>query len=162
MRVAVYPGSFDPITNAHVEMVRRALLVFDKVVVLVGFNLRKKTMFTSGERVDLVRAVFATEPRVEVAAFEGLIADYMRQHGYHFLLRGLRAVSDFDYEFQMDLTNRHLNSDMQTVFLMASESNLYVASSMVREVAMLDGDASGWVPPVVWRALKFKVEQQHA
>lgn len=149
-RVAVYAGSFDPITNGHVEMVNRGLRVFDRVVVLVGNNIRKKTRLTVDDRVTLAKKVFADEPRVMVDVFGGLLVDYMEERNHRFVLRGLRAVSDFDYEFQMSLANRHLSPDIESVFLMASEEHLYVSSSTVWEVFSLGGDASQWVPPVVW------------
>jgi len=123
-RIAVYAGTFDPITNGHVEMVRRGLSLFDKVVVLVAKNPRKQTMFMEDQRTRLVRKVFKEEPRVEVDSFDGLLVTYMERNDYRFLLRGLRAVSDFDGEFAMALTNRHLTSpdfNVESVFLMASE-----------------------------------------
>jgi len=156
----VYAGSFDPFTNGHHEMIRRGLVLFDNVIVLVGTNIRKQTMFTPEERVKLIQENFGENPdHVWVETFEGLIAKYMKDYHYKFLLRGLRAVSDFEYEFQMSLANRQLYFHMEPVFLMANEADLYVSSSMVKEVALMGGDASKWVPPNVWDALKAKVKR---
>ena len=152
----MYAGSFDPFTNGHYEMIRRGLVLFDNVIVLVGTNIRKQTMFTPEERVKLIEENFGDDFWVET--FDGLLANYMKENHYRFLLRGLRALSDFEYEFQMSLANRQLYFHMESVFLMANEADLYVSSSMVKEVALMGGDASKWVPPPVWEALKNKVQ----
>ena len=163
-RVAVYAGTFDPLTKGHMEMIRRGAHLFDGVVILVATNIRKQTMFTVEERVDLIykalHPLHGSYPlNVEVGVFDSLLVQYMRHHGYKFILRGLRAVSDFDYEFQMALANKHLNKDIETVPLMASEEYLYVSSSMVKEIAVMGGDASQWVPQTVWKAIQAKVKK---
>ncbi|MFA6235348.1 MAG: pantetheine-phosphate adenylyltransferase [Bacteroidota bacterium] len=159
-RVAVYAGSFDPITFGHIALIGRGLKLFDEIVVLVATNPKKQSLFTVEERVTLIKE--AVPAPITVDTDNGLLAIYMQKHGYRFLLRGLRAVSDFDYEFQMSLTNRHLvekedsSYSVESVFLMADEAHLYVSSSMVREVAVMGGDASQWVTPNVWKALQKK------
>jgi pantetheine-phosphate adenylyltransferase len=157
-RKAVYAGSFDPITKGHLDIVKRALGVFDEMVVAVAHNPAKDTaLFTAPERVAMIREGLAdVSGRVTVDAFTGLLVDYCDRVRAHAIIRGLRAVSDFEYEFQMAMMNRHLNSRVETYFMTASESYFYTASRLVKEVASLGGDVSGLVPPVVHRALVEK------
>ncbi len=153
-KVALYPGSFDPITLGHVDIVERALQVFDEVVVAVAVNMRKTPTFSGDERVDLIRATFADEPRVEVVSFSGLLVDYARARGIKTVLRGLRAVSDFEYEFQLASMNRRLTEEVDFIFMMTSEEHFFVSSSLVREVALNGGDVTQFVPPPVVAALR--------
>ncbi|MCB9549047.1 MAG: pantetheine-phosphate adenylyltransferase [Myxococcales bacterium] len=158
MRVALYPGSFDPITTGHVDIVRRALGVFDRVVVAVAVNARKTPTFTDEERVALISHCFADAPEVEVVTFQGLLVDYCRQRGIRTVLRGLRAVSDFEFEFQLASMNRRLTDQVDYIFMMTSEEHYYISSSLVREVAFNGGDVTGLVPEVVARALRERYE----
>jgi pantetheine-phosphate adenylyltransferase len=159
-RTAVYPGSFDPITLGHVDLVRRGLILFDEIVVAVAINSAKHTLFTLDERVELIRRTFADEPRVRVTGFEGLLVDYLQENGIGTLLRGLRAISDFDYEFQISQMNRALRPDVDTVFLMTGSQYFYLSSSVIKEVARFGGDVSAWVPEPVREALagKFRAD----
>lgn len=158
MRKAIYAGSFDPFTNGHADIVRRALKVFDHVVVAVAHNPGKDaSLFSAGERVEIIREVLTDVcDHVSVDAFEGLLVDYCRRVGASVVVRGLRAVSDFEYEFQMAMMNRHLNRDIETFFMMASQDYFYTASRLVKEVARLGGDVGGLVPEVVRRKLAEK------
>lgn len=153
-KVALYPGSFDPITLGHVDIVERALQVFDEVVVAVAVNMRKTPTFSGDERVDLIRATFADEPRVEVVSFSGLLVDYARTRGIKTVLRGLRAVSDFEFEFQLASMNRRLTEEVDFIFMMTSEEHFFVSSSLVREVALNGGDVTQFVPAPVVEALR--------
>ena len=153
-RLAIYPGSFDPITNGHVDIVRRALTMFDQVIVAIANNLRKAPLFSVAERTAHIQAAVGREPRVEVDAFDGLLVDYVKRRGARVVVRGLRALADFEYEFQLAHMNRRLGVDIDTVFLMTSEKDFYVSSSLVKEVALLGGDVAGLVPPAVAAALK--------
>ena len=156
--LALYPGTFDPITNGHLDVLRRAAALFDAVEVTVAVNAEKRTLFTAAERVALVEACVAAEglAGVTVATFEGLVAAYARRHGAGVLVRGLRQVSDFDYEFRMAGANRRLNPDLETVFLMTSEAHAPVSSSIVRDVHRWGGDVGLFVPPPVAAALAAK------
>ncbi len=158
-RLAIYPGSFDPITNGHVDIVRRALAMFDKVVVAIANNLRKAPLFSVEERKAHIVSAIGGEPRVEVDAFEGLLVEYVKRRGAKVVVRGLRALADFEYEFQLAHMNRRLGNDIDTIFLMTSEKDFYVSSSLVKEVAMLGGDVSGLVPPEVEKALRRRAGQ---
>jgi len=153
--VAVYPGSFDPITKGHEDLIRRALSFADTVIVAVAVNSTKQPLFTPAERVSLIRQA-VTDPRVEVRSFDGLLADFVRAAGATLIVRGLRAVSDFDYEFQMALMNRNLAPGVETVFLVPAFDLTYVSSSLVREVARFGADVSRLVHPAVEQALKQK------
>jgi len=154
--LAVFPGSFDPITNGHVDIVERSLRIFDRVVVAVAFNPNKDlALFTPEERVAMIRKATGSK-RVIADAFSGLLVDYARDKGAKVILRGLRAVADFEYEFQMALMNRHLRPDIETMFVMAGESHFYTSSRLVKEVARLGGDIRGLVPPNVHKALAAK------
>ena len=154
MRTALYPGSFDPITNGHVDIVRRGLEIFDRVVVAVAVNIKKTPTFPDAQRIAMIDETFTGEPRVEAVTFSGLLVDYARESGIRAVLRGLRAVSDFEYEFQMASMNRRLTDAVDYVFMMTSEENFYVSSSLVREVALNGGDVSGLVPDCVLRAFQ--------
>ena len=155
-RLAVYPGSFDPATNGHMTIIHRALRLFDHVVVAVARNGQKNPLFTMDERQSLLREALKGVPRVEVDSFEGLLVDYVRKRRANAVIRGLRAVSDFEYEFQMANANRRLNPNYEAVFLMTGEDYFYISSQMVREVASLGGDVSGMVPRCVQRELEKK------
>lgn len=161
-RIAVYPGTFDPITNGHVDILRRGLKIFDRVVVALAENVRKSPLFSIEERRALIDAAVARDPRVEVDAFSGLLVNYVRRQKATAVIRGLRALADFEYEFQAAHMNRHLAPEVETVFLMTSEESFYVSSSLVKEVALMGGDVSRMVPPVVVAALGRKFEElQH-
>jgi pantetheine-phosphate adenylyltransferase len=154
---AIYPGTFDPITYGHIDVVTRATKVFHKVIILVARNTSKTPMFSDEERVEMVKEVFKKNKQVVVDGFEGLLVQYAQQHSAKVILRGLRALSDFEYEFQMALTNRKLAPDIDTVFLLPDERYTYLNSTIVREVARLGGDVSDFVPPSVRRHLLAKV-----
>ena len=153
--IAIYPGSFDPITNGHIDIVRRCLAIFDKVVVAVADNVRKTPLFTLDERMAQIKGAVGDD-RVEVDAFRGLLVDYVRQKGARVVVRGLRALADFEYEFQLAHMNRRLSSDIETVFLMTGAKDFFVSSSLVKEVAGLGGDLTGLVPESIRRALEEK------
>jgi len=154
-RVAVYPGSFDPITRGHENLIRRALTFADRVIIAVAVNVAKQPLFTLEERVALIQKA-AVDPRVEVRSFDGLLAAFVRAAGATLIVRGLRAVSDFEYEFQMALMNRNLAPGVETVFLVPAFDLTYLSSSLVREVARFGGDVSQLVHPAVGQALKQK------
>jgi pantetheine-phosphate adenylyltransferase len=155
-RVAIYPGSFDPLTNGHVAIILRGLNLFDRLIVSVANNPQKKPLFTVAERKAFVVEAVKSDPRVEVDSFDGLLVEYARSRGVHTVLRGLRAVSDFDYEFQLANMNRKLLPEFESVFVMTGEDYFYVSSRLVREVATFGGDVTGLVPAHVARALKSK------
>jgi pantetheine-phosphate adenylyltransferase len=154
--VAVFPGSFDPLTSGHVDIIERGRYIFDKVIVAVLINHEKTPLFTVDERVDMIREVFRDQSDVEVDRFHGLLVEYAQRKGAHALIRGLRAVSDFEYEFQMALMNRRLNHRLETVFLMPAEQYTYTSSRLIKEVFMLGGQVSGLVPAVVEERLRLK------
>lgn len=158
-RIAVFPGSFDPLTNGHVDIIRRGARIFDRIIVAILLNVEKSPLFTPAERVALIRDVFQDTPQVEADTFEGLLVDYARQKEANVIVRGLRAVSDFEYEMQMALMNRHLFPDVETVFMMPAEQYTYVSSRLVKEVASLGGSVHGLVPAPVEAKL---VERQRA
>ncbi len=153
---AVYPGSFDPITNGHVDIIRRGAEVFDRLIVLVAVNSEKKTLFSLEERIDLIQQVFADHPKVEVDRFEGLLVDYLRGQGIRVVVRGLRAVSDFEYEFQMALMNRKIYPQADTFFMAARENYSYVSSRILKEVFALGACIKDLAPPVVIEAMQRK------
>ncbi len=148
-RLAICPGSFDPITKGHEEIIRRAASLFDRVIVVVSANPDKNPIFSLDERVRLIHAVCVDMPHVEVDKFSGLLIDYVRRKSAVAIVKGLRAVSDFDYEFQMALTNRKLMPQAETVFLTPSSDNMYLSSSMVRQIARFGGDVSSFVPSII-------------
>ncbi|HVZ48848.1 MAG TPA: pantetheine-phosphate adenylyltransferase [Gemmatimonadaceae bacterium] len=154
--VALYAGSFDPITNGHADLIRRSLGFVDRLVVAVANNASKQPLFTAAERVALIASTMAGEPRVEVKSFEGLLVDFARRNGIRMIIRGLRAVSDFEYEYQMALMNRHLGSEIETVFMIPSLDTTHVSSSLVREIARYGGDVASLVHPAVVEALRGK------
>ncbi|NVM02821.1 MAG: pantetheine-phosphate adenylyltransferase [Candidatus Helarchaeota archaeon] len=158
MRTAVYPGTFDPITNGHVDIIKRALNIFDKVIVAVSVDSAKNSLFTVEERIKMIREAVKDIQRVEVDSFRGLLVDYAKKMNAVAVIRGLRAVSDFEYEFQMALTNRHLNENIETVFLMPSEKYTYLNSSIVKELASLGGDITYFVPEIVKEELMKKIK----
>ena len=160
MNRAVYAGTFDPITFGHMDVAARAAHVFDHLTLAVAEDPRKTLMFSTAERLELARAGVAHLKNVEVVPFGGLLVDWARQRGIQVLIRGLRALSDFEYEFQMALTNRKLAPDIETLFLMPNEDYSYVSSSMVREIASLGGDVEKFVPPAVAAALKTKLARK--
>jgi pantetheine-phosphate adenylyltransferase len=155
MRIAIYPGSFDPLTNGHLSIIHRALQMFDRVIVAVAVNPKKTPLFTEEERKTFIREA-CPDPRVEVDAFHGLLVEYAKARGVNVLLRGLRAVSDFEYEFQLANMNRKLAPGVETVFMMTGEDYFYVSSNLVREVALFGGDVEGLVPPGVFQALRAR------
>ncbi|MEX2495035.1 MAG: pantetheine-phosphate adenylyltransferase [Woeseia sp.] len=150
---AMYPGTFDPITRGHEDLVRRACRLFDKVVVAIAANPGKEPMFSLDERVALARAVLGGIDGVEVTGYEGLTVSFAKDHGLRVIVRGLRAISDFEYEFQLANMNRHLTDEVETAFLTPTETYTYISSSMVREIASLGGDVSEFVSPPVKKAL---------
>ncbi len=154
--VAIYAGSFDPVTHGHEDIMVRSLEFADRLVVAVATNVAKQPLFTVEERVDLVRATMAKHPQIEVRAFDGLLVNFAREIGASLLIRGLRAVSDFEYEYQMALMNRHLSSRLETVFMIPSLETTYISASLVREVARFGGDVTALVHPEVARALRAK------
>ena len=154
-RVAIYPGSFDPITNGHVDIVHRCLEMYDRVVVTIADNVRKAPLFSVDERKALVRAAIP-DARMEVDAFTGLLVDYVQRRGAKIVVRGLRALADFEYEFQLAHMNRRLAPDVETLFMMTGEHDFFVSSSLVKEVAALGGDVSAMVPRGVGEALRRK------
>jgi len=154
--VAVFPGSFDPITNGHLDIIQRSLSVFGSVIIAILVNPEKRPLFTVEERVDIIRETYRREARVRVDTFSGLLVDYAMKVGASAIVRGLRAISDFEYEFQMALMNRRLNPRIETVFLMAPESYSYLSSRLVKEVFQLGGRVHELVPPVVERWLREK------
>jgi pantetheine-phosphate adenylyltransferase len=154
---AIYPGTFDPVTNGHCDLIERAARLFDHVIVAVAANPKKVPMFTLEERVSLAQQALTNVPNVEVCGFDTLLADYARSRGAQVILRGLRAVSDFEFEFQMAGMNRQLAPDIETLFLTPAEKYTYISSSLVKEVAALGGDISGFVHPVVSAALSSRL-----
>ena len=155
MPAAIYPGSFDPLTNGHLSIIQRGLKMFDRVIVAIALNPKKAPLFTVEERLELIREA-CPDPRVEVDHFEGLLVSYARRRNVKVLLRGLRAVSDFDYEFQMANMNRTLAPDVETVFMMTGEDYFYISSQLVREVASMGGDVDDLVPTNVLARLNQK------
>jgi pantetheine-phosphate adenylyltransferase len=155
-QIAVYPGSFDPITYGHLDIIERGLEVFDEIVVAVAQNIDKKGLFTTAERISLIRAAVNDNPRVKADTFEGLLVDYVVAQGARVILRGLRAVSDFEYEFQIAQMNHNLRREVETLFMMTSVPYGYLSSSIVKEVAALHGPVESLVPPPVHKALTEK------
>ncbi len=159
MKTAIYPGSFDPITNGHLDIVRRGLNIFDKIIIAVLHNPGKKSLFTVKERLGMIEKSLTDLPGAEADSFEGLLIDYAEQKKAVAVLRGMRAVSDFDYEFQMALMNRRLNRNIQTIFLMTGLRWIFTSSSIIKEAALFGGDVSGMVPPFVQQQLTKKMAE---
>ncbi|MCD6277638.1 pantetheine-phosphate adenylyltransferase [candidate division WOR-3 bacterium] len=157
MKVAVYPGTFDPVTNGHIDIIKRASRIFDKLIVLVALHRGKDTMFTKEERVEMLKKSVEGMRNVEVDFYEGLIAEYVKDKRILAVIRGMRAVSDFEYEFQMALMNRHLNPEIEIIYLFPDEKYTYLSSSIVKEVASFGGDISTFVPPHVEKMLIKKL-----
>jgi pantetheine-phosphate adenylyltransferase len=155
-KIAVYPGSFDPVTNGHIDLIERSLRVFDHLIVAVANNPRKQPMFSVEERLEMLDASIpaSDKARLSIDSFEGLLVQYAKQVKAHVVIRGLRAVSDFEFEFQMANMNRHLEPEIETVFMMTGEEAFYISSNFVREVAMFGGSVKGMVPAPVYEKLK--------
>jgi pantetheine-phosphate adenylyltransferase len=155
-KIAIYPGSFDPVTNGHIDIAERALKIFDKIIVAILHNPIKKFLFSVEERAEMLRSSFEAYPNIEVETFDGLLVDYASKKESIAILRGMRAVSDFEYEFQLALMNRRLNREIQTVFLMTGLRWIFTSSSIIKEAAQFGGDIKSMVPPIVNRKLKEK------
>ena len=157
-RIAIYPGSFDPITNGHLDILKRSKSLFDKVIIAVNDNRLKEFLLTAKERVKLIREVLEGCPGIEVESFQGLLVHYAEKKGARFIIRGLRALSDFEYEFQMDLMNRKLNSKIETVYLMTNQRYSYLSSSIIKEIIKLGGDTQDLIPDLVREKLLEKLK----
>jgi pantetheine-phosphate adenylyltransferase len=155
-KMAIYPGSFDPFTSGHLDIVQRAVKIFPRLVVAVAVNVRKLPTFTVEERVAMLEETLSGMDRVEIDSFSGLLVDYARHKGAHVIVRGLRALSDFENEFQMAHMNRRLHPELETIFMMTSQEHFYVSSQTVKEVAFFNGDVSGVVPPAVLKRLNSR------
>ena len=155
--LAVYPGSFDPLTNGHVDIISRGAKMFDRIIVAILVNAEKAPLFSMDERVEIARVVFASLPSVEVDTFDGLLVDYVARRRAQVIVRGLRAVSDFEFEFQMALMNQRLNPKIDTVFMMPAEQYTYISSRLIKEVFSLGGRVNGLVPELVEERLRGKV-----
>ena len=156
MKTAVYPGSFDPVTNGHIDVIKRALRIFDKVIVTVGDNPGKEPTFTTEERIEMLKESTKDLNNIEIDSFSGLLLDYVKSKNSNIIIRGLRAVSDFDFEFQRALMNRVVEKDVETIFIMTKEDFVYLNSSVVKEMAMFEGKVNGLVPEIVEKKLKEK------
>ncbi len=155
-RTAVYPGTFYPITNGHLSIVNRALKIFDKLIIAILNNPQKEPLFSIEERISMIKDVLRSKSNIEVDVFDGLLVDYVLKKKSNVILRGIRTLSDFEYEFQMALMNRKLNRDVQSIFLMTDYKWFYISSTIIKEAASFNGDISGLVPPSVCRKLKEK------
>ena len=155
-RVAIYPGSFDPLTSGHVDIIERGARIFDQIVVAILGNVEKTPLFSEKERIEILRDVFKGRDNVQIETFNGLLVDYAQQKQASVIVRGLRAVSDFEYEFQMALMNRHLAPGIETVFMMPAEQYTYISSRLIKEVFTLGGEITGLVPPIVEEKLRAK------
>ncbi len=154
MKTVLYPGSFDPVTNGHINLIHRGLSIFERMIVAVAHNARKTPLFTPEERMAMLRAAIGDEPRVEVTTFEGLLVDYAQKRQVTAVMRGLRALSDFEFEFQLAHMNRRLAPQIETVYMMTGEEHFYVSSSLIREIAQFGGNLAGLVPESVEKGLK--------
>ena len=159
-RVAIYPGSFDPVTNGHLDIVKRGLKLFDKIIVTILYNPGKETLFSVEERLGMLRESMKSLSHIEIDRYDGLLVDYAAKRKANAILRGMRAVSDFEYEFQMALMNRRLNREIQTVFLMTGLRWIFTSSSIIKEAARFGGNIEGMVPPNVLKKLKIKFGQK--
>jgi len=155
-KIAIYPGSFDPITNGHIDIIKRARLLFDKIIIAVNDNPQKPFLFTAKERVEMIKEILNLSTGVEVESFRGLLVHYADKKGASFIIRGLRALSDFEYEFQIDLMNRKLNPKIQTVYLMTNQSYSYLSSSIIKEIIRLGGNTPSLIPDLVRKKLQEK------
>lgn len=155
-KIAIYPGSFDPITNGHLDIIKRARSLFDKVIIAVNNNPLKTFLFTAQERVEMIKELFNVSEGIEVESFQGLLVQYAKKKGARFIIRGLRALSDFEYEFQMDLMNRNLNPGIQTLYLMTNQRYSYLSSGIIKEIVRLGGSAEGLIPDLVEKKLLEK------
>ena len=160
-RTVIYPGSFDPVTLGHLEVIRRAAKMFDKVIVAVLINSSKRPTFSVEERIELLKDAVAELDNVEIAGFEGLLAEYCRQRGVNAIVKGLRAVSDFEYEFQMAIANKKLNPELETIFITADADAMYLSSSMVREIGSMGGNISNFVPECVHDRIVKRLQEKH-
>ena len=156
MKIAIYPGSFDPITNGHLDLIQRGLLLFDQLVVAIADNPNKKPLFSGGERLEIVQEMVKDEKRVEVLLFTGLLANLVKERNACAIIRGVRAVSDFEFEFQLALMNRKLAPHAETVFLIPSEKYTYLSSNLIKDIARFNGDIACFVPEIVKTKLKKK------
>jgi pantetheine-phosphate adenylyltransferase len=156
VRSAIYPGSFDPLTNGHLSLIQRGLKMFDSLIVAIAVNPKKTPLFSVEERRELIKEALGNDPRIEVADFQGLLVDFAKSRKLNVVLRGLRAVSDFEFEFQLANMNRRLSPELETVFMMTGEDYFYISSNLVREVASFGGNVEGTVPPNVLEKLKAK------
>lgn len=159
-KIGIYPGTFDPVTNGHVHIVRRAVKIFDKVIIAVATDNYKSTIFTTQERIDLMKDCFKDEPKVEIDIFSGLMVEYAEEKKATAIIRGLRAISDFEYEMQMDAMNRTLNPRLETVFLMTEARYSFLSSTIIKQVACLGGNVTDLVPDIVAKSLKEKYQDQ--
>lgn len=155
-KIAIYPGSFDPITNGHLDIIKRARSLFNKVIIAVNNNPLKTFLFTAQERVEMIKELFNVSEGIEVESFQGLLVQYAKKKGARFIIRGLRALSDFEYEFQMDLMNRNLNPGIQTIYLMTNQRYSYLSSGIIKEIVRLGGSAEGLIPDLVEKKLLEK------
>jgi pantetheine-phosphate adenylyltransferase len=156
MRTAIYPGSFDPMTTGHLDIVDRSLAVFSEITIVVAASSRKQTLLAPDERVELIRRVFKGKRRVKVDRWDGLIMDYARRHDHAAVIRGLRAASDFEYEFMMAAMNKRLNPDVETLFMMTGQNLFFISSTMIKELFRFGGDISPYVPRIIWKELQRK------
>ena len=155
--VALFPASFDPVTNGHVDIARRALRIFGRLVLAVAVNVEKRATFTAEERLEMVREVFGENPAVTITSFDSLTVDFAREIGARSIIRGVRAMSDFEYEFEMALMNKHLNPEVETVFMMPSQEYMYVSSSRLKELVRFGRDVEEFVPPDVAKRLRERI-----
>ena len=158
-RLAVYPGSFDPVTFGHIDLIERSVNIFDEIIIAVAANVGKKLMFSVEERVDMIKAVTKDIKGVKVESFDGLVTEYIEAKNTNILIRGLRMISDFEYELQMAITNRRLKKDIETLFLMPSEKYAFLSSSLIKEIAVLGADLSSFVPDAVAEKLKLSLKR---
>ena len=156
-RIAVYPASFDPVTNGHLDLIDRASRLFDRLIVGVAYNVDKKGLFTVDERIEMLRDAIGDRPRIEIDTIEGLLVDYARQRGSRVVIRGMRALADFEYEFEMAMMNAHMYPDVETIFLMTSAKWFYVSASRMRELVRFGADVSDFVPKLVAQRLKDRI-----
>lgn len=155
-KVAIFPGSFDPITNGHIDIIERCNHLFDEIIIAIAFNPDKKGLFTLEERLEMIRNIYGDHKNIIIDSFEGLLVDYARKMGAKIIIRGLRAISDFEYEFQMALMNRRLDDKIETIFMMPHEKYSYVSSRLIKEVFQFGGSVQGLVPPIVENKLREK------